>query len=540
MRRPLLRLLTLGLCTALLSCEKHSHPHPDDGHAHDHGENHAHGPTTAAPARPDLAVTKYDDGLELFMEYPALVAGVPSPLIAHFTDARDPEHFKVVTRGRVVATLRYADGKEETFVADKLLRDGIFKPVVTPSRAGEATLHLRLEGPQVSGVVEAGAVRVHPDVASAVNAAPEAESGEQEISFSKEQQWKTQYATAEVRPRVLQGGVRANGELKPVAGQFAELAAPVAGRIPLFSPVPTLGAQVKKGETLVQVVPTGMAAGQDLAGLEMEAARARAELGLAQRELARAEELFAARAIPEKQLDAARVAKEVAQARVSGTERQLGGYRSAQGGGSGAAARSAFELRSPIAGVVSFSDVTPGAVVEAGRTLVSVVNPSRLWLEVKVYEADAPKVEQSPGAAFTVAGFDQEFAVGGGDGGLVAVGTVIDRATRTVPVLFELPNPGGRLKPGMFAKATVYTGQTIRGLAVPESAIVDDNGKPTVFVLSGGESFVKRAIRPGIRSGGFVQVLDGLSEGERVVSQGAYELKLASASGGIPEHGHAH
>lgn len=544
MTRPslLLCILGLGLCTALLSCEERSHPHPHEGeaHGHDHGDGHAQRPPTAEAERPDLSVTKYEDGLELFMEYPALVAGMPSALIAHFTDARNPDGFKVVTQGRVVATLRYADGREETFVADKPLRDGIFKPVVTPSRAGEATLHLRLEGPQLSGAVDAGAVRVHPDVSSAIKAAPEEKSGDQEISFLKEQQWKTQYATEEVRPRVLQGGVRANGELKPIAGQFAELAAPVAGRIPLSSPVPRLGAEVKKGDSLVQVVPTGTAEGQDLAGLEMEATRARAELGLAQRELARAEELFAAQAIPEKQLDAARVAKQVAQARVAGTERQLSQHRTAQGGGTSATSRSTFELRSPIDGVVSFSDVTPGAVVETGRTLVSVVNASRLWLEVKVYEADAPRVEQSPGAAFTVAGFEQEFTVGGQSGGLVAVGAVVDRATRTVPVLFELPNPGGLLKPGMFAKATVYTGQTIRGLAVPEAAIVDDDGKPTVFVLTGGESFVRRVIRPGIASGGYVQVLDGVTEGERVVSRGAYELKLASASGGIPEHGHAH
>jgi cobalt-zinc-cadmium efflux system membrane fusion protein len=531
MIRPVL--LALVLSCALAACKEAPHSHEGEG-GHEHGQTPA-----GEPERPDVSVTVYQDGLELFMEYPALVVAQPSPLVAHFTDARDPDGFRVITKGRVTATLRYADGSEERFVADTLLRDGIFKPVVQPTKAGEATLTLLLEGEQVVGTVGVGKVTVHPSVAAAAAAAPSEEAGEATVPFLKEQQWKTEYATAVAEPRVLQGGVRTHGELKPVAGQAAELSAPVAGRIPVEGRVVHLGQAVKKGEVLVRVVPTSAARGTDLATVEMEAARARAELGLAEREVKRAEEMFAAKAIPEKQLDAARVARDVAGARVAAAERQLSLYRDTQSGGGGAGG-TAFELRSPLDGVVSYADVTPGAVVEAGTRLVSVVNPARLWLEAKVYEADAPKVENSPGASFTVAGFEREFTVDEKTGRLVAVGSVVDRATRTVPVLFELVNPDGVLKPGMSAKVTLYTGQTVRAVAVPESALVDDNGKPTVFVMEGGESFFKRAIRPGVRSGGYVQVLEGVKEGERVVSRGAYELKLSTATGAIPEHGHQH
>jgi multidrug efflux pump subunit AcrA (membrane-fusion protein) len=109
-----------------------------------------------------------------------------------------------------------------------------------------------------------------------------------------------------------------------------------------------------------------------------------------------------------------------------------------------------------------------------------------------------------------------------------------------VPIIFELPNPGGVLKPGMFAKVLLHTGETVRGVAIPESAIVDDGGRPVVFVLEGGESFYRRPIRTGIRSGGWVQVLEGVKEGERVVSRGAYELKLSTATGAAVGHGHTH
>lgn len=535
------RLLLGGwLCLVAVSagaCKEHGHSHDGgQGGGHEHGHGHDDG----ADERPTLAVTEYQQGLELFMEYPSFVVGQESPLVAHFTDARNEKAFRVVTRGRVRATLRYASGQTESFAADRLLRDGIFKPVVKPTRAGEASLTLELEGEQVAGKVVLEKVRVFPDVAAAKKAAPTEDAGPATVSFLKEQQWKTSYGTTLVDERVLQGGVRANGEIKAVAGQSAELSAPVAGRVPVGEKVPVLGQAVKQGDLLVRLVPTSMASGTDWASVELEHTRARAELGLATRELERVAEMVKAEALPEKQGDAARVAHEVAAARLAAAERQRSLYRSTQTGAASAKGGAAFELRAPFDGVVSLAEVSPGALVEAGRTLVSVVNAERLWLETRVFEADVPKVEQSPGAAFTVTGFDRQFTVAEPDGRRIAVGAVIDRATRTVPVIYEFPNPEGRLKPGMFAKATLYTGETLRGVAVPESAVVDDGGRPTVFVMDGGESFFKRVIVPGIRSGGFVQVLDGVVAGERVVSTGAYDLKLSTAAGAIPEHGHQH
>jgi multidrug efflux pump subunit AcrA (membrane-fusion protein) len=77
-------------------------------------------------------------------------------------------------------------------------------------------------------------------------------------------------------------------------------------------------------------------------------------------------------------------------------------------------------------------------------------------------------------------------------------------------------------------------------VAIPESAIVDEDGKPAAFVQVSGETFQKRELTLGIRDSGFVQVLAGLAEGERVATKGAYSIKLASISTSIPAHGHAH
>jgi cobalt-zinc-cadmium efflux system membrane fusion protein len=77
-------------------------------------------------------------------------------------------------------------------------------------------------------------------------------------------------------------------------------------------------------------------------------------------------------------------------------------------------------------------------------------------------------------------------------------------------------------------------------LAIPESAIVEEGDQLIAFVQISGETFEKREIKAGVRDTGFVQVLDGIQEGERVVTKGAYAIRLSTLTGVIPAHGHAH
>ena len=90
------------------------------------------------------------------------------------------------------------------------------------------------------------------------------------------------------------------------------------------------------------------------------------------------------------------------------------------------------------------------------------------------------------------------------------------------------------------ARVHVLTGAPVKALAVPASAIVDDGTEPVVFVEISGERFERRPVQLGLRDRGRVQVLAGVAPGERVVSRGAYQVRLAAASGAIPQHGHVH
>lgn len=501
-------------------------------HGHDH--EGAHGEEAEDP-RPDNAVTLYAGGLELFMEYPALVVGQESPLIAHFTDTRDAGNFVWVTEGNVVATLRFADGTEESFTADKLLRNGIFKPIVKPTRAGTARFTLTLAGHPASGTVDVGEVTVYPTVEAAVAAAPAEESGEPTVGYLKESQWKTTYATTSAEAGTVRAGVRATAEIRAVAGAEAELSAPVAGRLLLREPL-FVGRPVQKGELLAEIVPVGDG---DRAGLDATLVAATAELSLAERALERARSLHPA-VVSERELKQAEADFTAARARAEAAEARVAVVRGAQSGGGAGAPGAAFALRAPFDGVIVSTSAVTGSSVDAGEALVHVVDPREVWLQARIAEADAAGAGAPIGAAFSLSGSDAVIDIASRNGRLVAVGGALDPATRTLPVIFALDNADGALKPGMFARATVFTGESSEGVVIPASAVVDDGGRATVFVMEGGESFFKRVVRIGARDGERLQVLSGITAGERVVSAGAYEAHLSTVSGAMPAHGHAH
>jgi membrane fusion protein, heavy metal efflux system len=109
-----------------------------------------------------------------------------------------------------------------------------------------------------------------------------------------------------------------------------------------------------------------------------------------------------------------------------------------------------------------------------------------------------------------------------------------------VPLVYEVSNPAQALRIGMTLTLYVETATVEDAIAIPQSALVDEEGRYVAFVQAAGETFVKRDLVLGLRDTGFVQVVQGLSEGERVTTEGAYAIRLASVSTTLPAHGHSH
>jgi len=503
------------------------------GHeAHDEAAHEGHG--SAAPSElPTQSFTVWAARTELFMEYHPLIVGKETKLAAHVTEMPS---FKAVTAGSATLTLVMKDGSTLAGTASAPSDPGIFRPAITPKAPGACELRMTIAGPQLSDSFVVGPCQVFTDEATARQQLPHEAEPPGRITFLKEQQWKTDFATVPAAEHDLQDGVRAAGEIQPVAGKAARLMAPASGRVMLAEPAPVLGMPVKKGQVLASIAPR-LTGGTDRSTIAAEASAAEAEAEVARTAFDRAQRLVSAEAASTRTVEEAGARWKVAEARLTGARGRLAQF---DAGASGVGGGRVFQIRAPIDGTLAVMDASSGQSVEEGHDLFTVIDLDRVWLVANVFEPDVPKVEGARGAMFTIDGYDQPFSVDETNGKLVTVGRVVDPRTRTVPVIFEVDNKAGKLRIGNFTKTVIATGAPRKALAIPDSAIVDDAGKPIAFVMIEGEAFERRPLRLGIASHGWTQVETGVAAGEHVVTRGAYEIKLASATGAIPAHGHVH
>lgn len=482
-----------------------------------------------AAAEPQAQVyTHFTPRTELFVEFDPLVAGAKSTFAAHFTRLAD---YRPVTAGTVDVILSGGNAPTERFRVSAPRAPGIFAPTVVPRATGRRRLALVLAAPGLQARHELGEVVVHADAGAARQAGPAPGAVDGEVGFLKEQQWTTGFALEAVQPRTVRESVSAPATLRASADGAAAVVAPSAGLLRASGRFPALGDRVARGQTLAMLVPQ-LGTGTDVAALQSELATARSQAALAGADAQRMQRLYAQEAVSQRRLQEARAAQQVAQAQLQAAQQRV----SQLGGGSGGIA-----LKSPIGGTLAQVPVANGSAVEEGDTLFQVVDRRELWLEAYVAEADAARLDRPTGAAFELPGRDAPVEIRAGDNGrLVGVGGMIDPETRSVPVVFALSRPDPGLVLNQAVQARVFTGRTRNALSVPAAAVIDDGGQRVVYVMRNGESFSRVPVRLGVRDGDRYEVLEGLKAGDRVVSRGAVQVRLAAATPEAMGHGHAH
>ena len=496
------------------------------------GGHHTHEAGAADAAlhdeAPAVVETRWTARSELFMEYPPLVEGGSSRFAIHFTDLAT---FEPVRAGRAV--VRLTGARDQEFTVDSPGAPGIFGIDVEPTRAGRYRLEVALEAPGLTDRHELGEVTVLPAGAAAPAAGDDAEDGS--IPFLKEQQWTLDFATAPAGRQRIADSLLIAAEIEPRTGGWADVTAPVVGRLADdLSPRP-IGSEVARGDALAEIIPHS-GHGEDRPELQLAVAEARNVLELIRADRARAERLVAAGALPRRRAHETQVAERTAEARVAAAEAHLAQLDTTRTGEGEVGRDTRFVVRAPISGVVAESDATPGASVEEGTHLFRLVAVDRVHVVGSLPEAALARVAELTGAELDVPGFEVPIALDR----LVAVGRVLEPEARTVPIIYELGNPDRRLAIGQAVSLRIFAAAAIDAVTVPESAIVDDAGQPVVFVQVGGESFERRPVRLGNRESGQVQLSGDIAPGERVVVRGAPLIRLAALSPQVPAHGHTH
>lgn len=166
-----------------------------------------------------------------------------------------------------------------------------------------------------------------------------------------------------------------------------------------------------------------------------------------------------------------------------------------------------------------------------GDELFVISDLSTVWMIAAVNEEDLGKVRLGMPVTVRIQAYpDRTFP-----GRVTKLGDQLDPATRTIPVRVELANAQGRLKPEMYATAEINAGGSAEGIFIPESAVQQVDGKPTVFVRSGADRFEARVVETGRIVDHQLEVTRGLSVGERIVTQGSFTLKSQLLKGSLSE-----
>jgi cobalt-zinc-cadmium efflux system membrane fusion protein len=287
-----------------------------------------------------------------------------------------------------------------------------------------------------------------------------------------------------------------------------------------------LGDPVKRGQPLVTLrsqEASGAQADHDKAVAELNSQRAAAAYARAAKE--RAQRLLAIKAIARQEVERAEAEDELAQAQLAQAEAELARSRATVAHLGVSSSSGTMVLRSPIAGIVLSRDVAPGAVVESGAALVSVTDPATLWLEVAAPDRAAGVVGRESPVRFTVPAYPTDTF----ETRVQSVAGALDPETRTLSVRALVKNDSGKLRPEMFATVWLEGGGREEAIVLPDGAVQQLDGKPVVFVASpdsrGGARFERREVVVGAAARGETQVLNGLSQDDTVVVEGAFAVK---------------
>lgn len=342
---------------------------------------------------------------------------------------------------------------------------------------------------------------------------------------------KTDLVRRETLPKILKalGRTRIRPELAAV------VTSPVEGRLvgtDEYAP-PQLGERVGKGQ-IVALVDQTISAPETInltierTKIENELRQARTELDLAEKEYERVMKLT--NVVPEKEAWRAKSTLTSAREKLEGLKRQGRVYETTEG-----QSRSQSQnpkrvvMRAPLDGVVAETHVTLGEYVRPEKELYRIVDLAEVLVEAEIFENDIARVARATGARIIVEAYPDD----GFTGKLVSLGTTIDPQTRTLRVLFSVPNPELKLVAEMFADVFIETGESLEGLTLAKSALTDQDGQSVVYVKVAGEQFVARPVVVAERFKDRVKLAAdserSFQEGERIVVQGMYQIRMSAA-----------
>ncbi len=354
----------------------------------------------------------------------------------------------------------------------------------------------------------------HGEEADAHDAEKKAHSTE--IVISTEQAREAGIVVERIVPGGFSGVIPAGGKILAASGNEATIVATVPGIVKLRQGI-TEGTPVGKGSTVFTISADKL---QD-----NPAKQAAVAYQTAKAEYERAAKLVKDNIVTRKEFNGIRANYESAKIAYEA----LAGSRSGNG----------VAVSSPISGYVKTCLVREGDYVSVGQPMMNVTQTRKLYLKANVPERYYSILGTVRSARFKTAYSDRIYDIGTMSGRLVATGKSTGDGSPYIPVTFEFNNQAD-VMPGAFVETYLLTAKRANVISVLVSALTDENGVNFVYVQTDPTCYERREVTIGETDGERVEITSGLRGGEKVVTRGATQVRLAGASTSIPAHSHEH
>ena len=337
-----------------------------------------------------------------------------------------------------------------------------------------------------------------------------------EIIFPQSQAARTDFLVAELVPTTFNRVIKCSGEILAAQGDEAVIVAPISGVVSFADAKLAPGASLGKGQKAFYISSGNLATGNEFAKIQATYNQTKAEYD-------RLASLVEDRIVSQSDFRAAESAYLKAKA-------EYDAVASAQSG-------KGTSVNSSIGGYVTVLNVKEGDYVTMGQPLVTVSQNRRMQLRADLSHKYYPQSGSLLSANFVTPAGDT-YSLASLHGKLLSVGRNAGDGSTLIPVTFEFDNPGNLIQ-NSFVEVYLIGAPVENALVLPLTAITEAQGLYYAYVQLDEEGYQRREVKLGGSDGKQVQILSGLTPGERVVMRGAINVKMAAASGAIP-HSHTH
>ena len=342
--------------------------------------------------------------------------------------------------------------------------------------------------------------------------------GAGEVVFKKQDAEAIGLQTQTVQPGVFSEVIKTSGQIQSAQGSETVLVATVPGVVTLGDTRFVDGTAVRKGQPVLTLASNTLSDGD-------VAIRIKNAYQTAKREFERMEQLIGDKIVSQKDYEQARLTYENAKVAYDAIQ----GKQSVRG----------VAVTTPMTGFLKNILVKEGDYVTVGQPLATISQNNRLLLRADVSEKNYARLPMIRSAHFKTPYDDKVYKLDELDGRLLSYGKSSGNNSFYIPVLFEFDNKGAVIA-GSYVEVYLLGKPMEQVLSVPTSALVEEQGLYCVYLRLDEDCYKKQYVTLGADNGEAVQILSGLKTGDEVVTKGAYQIKLASASNAIPAHTHHH